>query len=110
MVLSFRKASDSPGAPVRSVKGGTRYCGARCWAVSATVVTMAARLIQSRFGIKEVSVSNSRVVPKVLSALLGLRRGAPPPRRRVEPHPHALPALASLAPVFTHNGPLGLAT
>ena len=35
------------------------------------------------------------------SALLSLFRGAPPPRNRVGPHPHALPALALLAPLVS---------
>ena len=36
-VLSFLSASDRPGAPERSESGGTRYCGARCWAEPAAV-------------------------------------------------------------------------
>ena len=44
-----------------------------------------------------------------MSAFIGLCRGAPPPRSRVGPHPHALPALASLAPVVRGTWLLGSA-
>src|SRR5215204_641346 len=45
----------------------------------------------------------------LLSTFIGLFRGAPRPRNRVGPHPHALPALVSLAPVISSNEVLGSA-
>ena len=53
---------------------------------------------------------SNRVTWTVLSAFFCLFRGAPPPRNAVGPHPHRLPALASLAPVASGTKPLGSAS
>src|SRR5262245_26561825 len=106
----------------------TRFCGSdvgwsgpgRSAEIPTALNTLAARQTDSRFirsfprgvilsQLGAMGGRGSGVTWRTGSAFFGLFRGAPPPRNLAGPHPRQLPALASLAPLFTHNGPLRLA-
>ena len=60
--------------------------------------------------LQEAQVAGKKqIILKVRVSICWIAGGAPPPPARVGPHPHALPALASLAPVNSNNKPLGSA-
>ena len=61
------------------------------------------------YGVGHWRLDTTREVIRATRSAFFVGRGAPPPRPRVGPHPHALPALASLAPVVSNNEALGSA-
>jgi len=60
--------------------------------------------------LQEAQVAGKKqIILKVRVSICWIAGGAPPPPARVGPHPHALPALASLAPMVSDNGVPGSA-